>query len=394
MDSLHKKILQNYFTHLRSITLAAETRRECSPVFPDLPQDPLSATEVALLLRDVRIFEFQSEDYRQSYLNAITYVHQVLMQMHLTDYNDAKGGLVVPAHLYDSNDAPIAFCFGFTDDCFKKEMDKRYARTYPTYPIWLPFKASYIAWGGGCPKYRTNYKENPPSKGVFRVNRLDVRGFERCTLEAFVVTDNVAFTLSTCNDPKHGQTVDMETLYRGGKWLCASEQAWVMCAAIGLIERHDTLIAGTKHLSDRLLAQRTAKEMRRKVLPPPYYRVRLHTVTHDAFKAYRKLARKRMLHYRHDVRAHRVTYVRSGTLPLKPEQILQYRQRRYMIYTIFNPPSGEALEILLRHRVSMPTITTYVAILVTRRRAYIRGPEDKPYIPSTRIPDLRLRQKG
>ena len=71
-----------------------------------------------------------------------------------------------------------------------------------------------------------------------------------------------------------------------------------------------------------------------------------------------------------------------GTLPLDPKHVFKLTKRRYEIFHALHRPSAEVLTILTMRRVLPPREGEWVALLKSYKKAYIKGPKDKPYIPS------------
>jgi len=79
---------------------------------------------------------------------------------------------------------------------------------------------------------------------------------------------------------------------------------------------------------------------------------------------------------------HDVRRVLRGDLPLTERDIANLRKRKYRIFTRLNPPDADALEVLMRVDELPPAQDEWVAVQKVWRRGYVKGPADKPYVPS------------
>lgn len=189
-----------------------------------------------------------------------------------------------------------------------------------------------------------------------------------------------------------GVRADGYTVYRGitiydgsiGHWkeVWAARGPWFVKALIDLINEHKHIVdERPRGLNEKLLwkkAQRTRKTM---MAPVPFYVVSL---TDTYVKEQRRTffpPRPREWSHRWDVRGHEAVRVQRGALPLpeKTERLL--RKRGYKIFTT-NQPDVDTYRIMTERRLPPKKMGEWLAVLVTWRKAYVKGPEDKPYVPA------------
>lgn len=131
-------------------------------------------------------------------------------------------------------------------------------------------------------------------------------------------------------------------------------------------------------LLDKLRKQRSKLVM---VVPPPFYVVHLST---QIVKEHRKSllpSRPRQWQHRWSVRGHTMMRFRRGKLPLVPKLEKILLARKYKIWTLDSPDPETMLE-MGRRNIAPPRVGEWLATLVRWRKDSVKGPQDKPFIPS------------
>lgn len=173
------------------------------------------------------------------------------------------------------------------------------------------------------------------------------------------------------------------------EWLMPYTLApWILSALIDWINDHQTVMQDNTRLSSyRRDVRKFTKEFHlQRDAPPPYYTVYMRDLVIN--KSVRKTftARfKKIIDWSHrwEVRGHYMVRIKRGTAPLdaKLEKVL--RKRKYQIYTEENPPF-DVWQKLEARGVSPKKANEWLAVLVSFRKDFVKGPEDKPLVPSVR----------
>jgi hypothetical protein len=273
------------------------------------------------------------------------------------------------------------------------------------FPEKIPFDCCYFAWGEGVPlsevmarlyNYDAERTRRVKSIGMLVVSDLVAGEVER----------NVFDLMKGLNSA--GETYFMvEPIYASGRWGEPEDDPntgwlhpfsvypWLVDAVVRIVNANDTLVKGLKPgLWDRARGKKIKKEYRvsGSAIPRPYYPVELRSSTltdtvSSTFKGVRKLVEARS--YRSMVRGHWMTKYLRGKLPLEAAVRTKLLKRRgsgsrYKIWTAVNPPDTQAMEVLTRHGQRGPQPGEWVATLRSWRRDHVKGPEDAPFVPSTR----------
>lgn len=167
-----------------------------------------------------------------------------------------------------------------------------------------------------------------------------------------------------------------------------SMQPWVLPALVEWINEHRTVVEEVRgRFSHRRAAQNFAKKMKvPKLAPPPYYSVYLKDlVVEETARAAMTAATRRHIDWQHrwTVRGHYVVRVKRGPLPLDGKLEAELRKRRYRVFTL-EGLDQETVTMLQARGVRGKSRTEWMAVLVSWRRDHIKGPMDKPLIPSIR----------
>jgi hypothetical protein len=173
-----------------------------------------------------------------------------------------------------------------------------------------------------------------------------------------------------------------------GEWNAPYTLApWIIPSLIRWVNEHKTVVEDTRGLSYRLGVKKWAKKNKIKRLPPPpYYTVRMHDKTLKETAKQGFVSRyKECYEYNHrwTVRGHYMVRVRRGSLPMDSELELKLRNRKYKIF-IHDGPDMETWQHLRNRGIQPKRVDEWMAVLVSWRRDYVKGPEDKPLIPSVR----------
>lgn len=139
-----------------------------------------------------------------------------------------------------------------------------------------------------------------------------------------------------------------------------------------------------RSLLDKLRKQRGMVVM---AVPPPFYVVHLSSQLIKEHKRLMLPSRPRQWQHRWPVRGHTMMRFRRGKLPMDPKLKKILSDRKYKIWTVDSPDPETMLE-LGRRNIAPPKIGEWLATLVRWRKDFVKGPEDKPFIPSAhRVPD-------
>jgi len=157
---------------------------------------------------------------------------------------------------------------------------------------------------------------------------------------------------------------------------------WLVNSAVEVIDSNDSLLKALPHtLKERLDTKSLSKRTNQKFLPAPYYVVMIQPTTYEE-KEHEIISRPKEWSHQWDVRGHYGHKIMRGTLPLDPKLIWQLHKRGYELFHAMHRPTGEVLAFLVRRRVIPPQEGEWLAYLKFRREAYVKGPKDKPYVPS------------
>lgn len=122
-------------------------------------------------------------------------------------------------------------------------------------------------------------------------------------------------------------------------------------------------------------------------IPMPYYVMKLRDGNAYAEELVSQLPRpERTFAWSHrwDVRGHGCTRVKMGPLPLDPRIEKKLKKSGYRIYE--GEVAPEDFDLLAKRGVLAKRQSgEWVAVLTWRRKAHVKGPEDKPYVPTVRV---------
>lgn len=355
--------------------------------FMQLVNEEVSRTFFALL-REARLFQFRERDYKRLYKMA---------QVHTSNAVGYQWTAPDP----DEPEKKVSF----EERKAVCEYTCKEGILVP-FPEKTPFDSCYFAWGQGI----------VPSK-----IQCGLWGFDpekhNLLLATLISSDGWVFSLALRGTEAHwsvGDKIEMEPTVilerigvRGGEqfhfnvdrlgkkpdnsdigvmqpgWtLPYGLVPWVVAYTISLIQRYGSLTKASAHtFTERRIFKTLSKRHGQKFLPPPYYPVLIQPSVYEEFE--KKIeSQAREWSHRWDVIGHYAYKVARGTLPLDPKVVYKLTKRRYEIFHALHRPSAEVLTILTMRRVLPPREGEWVALLKSYKKAYIKGPKDKPYIPS------------
>ena len=268
------------------------------------------------------------------------------------------------------------------------------------FPEPLPFNNIYIGWGPGVPvhagvglvltdmMYPPTDRPSLAPKGdpIARPWKRDANGLVIGYLQGILITNQGAEgrgeAYMVIENHNHKQNM-LVGLTRQGEWLLPvlMQGPWLLAWLVAAINANDLVIDEKHSLSRRMTFQKFGKKFGKRPLPRPWYMVTLHP---GVLKVRKTIVQSMPREWRHrwDVIGHDVRRIKRGDLPMSEADIRDLRKRKYRIFTRLNPPDADALEVLMRADEPPPADDEWVAVQKVWRRPYIKGPGDKPYVPS------------
>lgn len=199
-------------------------------------------------------------------------------------------------------------------------------------------------------------------------------------------SDEVMFTFSAYPERIDGEWTHPLTL---APWITGALAEWVNDHKVVSVEEVPRTL-GFKRMCERVNKRRY--KVRRPV-PPHYYAVTMkdQLLMEEDFDRRFPTRQRAVIDWRHRwlVTAHDRIRVKRGPLPMDPKLEAKLRKPRpgsgnsYLIFKDSHPQSDLAKE-LWRRGVKPKRDDEWMAILVSRIGDYVKGPEDRPLIPSTR----------
>lgn len=202
---------------------------------------------------------------------------------------------------------------------------------------------------------------------------------------------------------KPGSVAFICTYFDGEWYQPASLDPWILGMLVRSINDHKKIIQGYQPTLGQRLDRKKASKLARQLLPlpAPFYMVNLkdELMTHPSKKAGELPGRAVEWSHRWDVRGHECVRIERGQLPLDPALRHKLKKRGYNIYEGVALPSASAEEplaadnnVVLQDFARMtkrgfrpPGPGEWLAVLSYWREAMIKGPADKPYVPSARV---------
>jgi hypothetical protein len=255
------------------------------------------------------------------------------------------------------------------------------------FPTHLPFKYTYIAYD--CPIAADGVAQlgqnrgNPLAQGFLVANVLSA--------------DGAAFGVYAIRTPIH-DGVDTEYILVGERDMTNEAwtikpflfTAWTTCALVAAINDHVTVVeerpAGKRTWD--ILRHESKKHRQPLPTPPAYYTVHVRdkvispAIDHVTSTLARRTTTRRSPGYRFDVMGHPVVRYRRGPLPMDPKLEDALLKRRYKIWQSESTFTSEGYDILLSRGVEPKGLNEWIAVQLSWRSDYVKGPETAPYIPS------------
>ena len=176
--------------------------------------------------------------------------------------------------------------------------------------------------------------------------------------------------------------------YEDSEWTQPmSLDPWIVTMLVEAVNNHKQIIKDhPATLTTRMARKRASKRHKQLLpLPAPFYMVNLK----DEFIATpvkpKKMTSGRPVEWSHrwDVRGHECVRIERGELPMNPKEIEKLRKRNYRIYEGMSLSAEDAAR-LLKRGIRAPGPKEWIAVLAYWRDAFMKGPEDRPYIPAAR----------
>ena len=250
-------------------------------------------------------------------------------------------------------------------------------------PEKLPFDRFFMGYE---PPLALNFVQHT----VLRLDEEEEMGrkIDSAFLLGHIVTPLRVVSVLLCRAGHEASFVPFHELTEAG-WIGGSSCTgvpWVVPALIDWINEHRTVIEDSKTFSYRRKMQKEGKALKVKnLVPPPYYTVYMKDTLIEEVKRYGEVRFRKEIEWNHrwTVRGHWMVRVKRGPLPLGIEDEQKLRQRKYKIFTL-DSPDFETWKHLERRGVKPKRVDEWMAVLISWRKDYVKGPEDKPLIPSVR----------
>jgi len=165
---------------------------------------------------------------------------------------------------------------------------------------------------------------------------------------------------------------------------------WILPAIIRYVNEHKVVVEEQAvGLSTKMDWKKARKKNRalQLPLPKPFYLLHLRDELVDESMHQREgqaPTAHRSPSHRFDVRGHEVIRVARGKLPIDTDAAHKLKERGYNIYDL-GPIGTTDADRLFKRRVEPRKPDEWIAVLTYWRDAYVKGPEEKPYIPAVRI---------
>jgi len=171
------------------------------------------------------------------------------------------------------------------------------------------------------------------------------------------------------------------------EWMVPSTLApWILRNLVLWVNDHMQVLQSQRSFGYRNKFRRAAKKAKLKGhVPPPYYTVPMRdgVIEEKIRSATERGTCDIDWQHRWLVRGHWMCRVRRGELPLDPKKEALLKQRKYKVFTL-EQPDAKTWEHLAKRGVKPKGRNEWMAVLLSWRKDYKKGPEDKPLIPSVR----------
>lgn len=257
------------------------------------------------------------------------------------------------------------------------------AGTHLELPEKRPFNCCYFG-------YQPPPVLNPSMYSIYNLKHIE----ERAPIAAVEIVGHLVAetTVTTCLGIRlvngrqiYGYLVE----HKNKEWLMPYTLApWIVSALIDWINEHQTVVQDDSRLPSYMrVVKKALKEFRQaRDAPPPYYTVYMRDLVIN--KSVRKTFSsrfKKIIDWSHrwEVRGHYMVRIKRGAIPIDPKLDKVLRKRKYQVYTEENPPF-DTWQKLEARGVPLKRANEWLAVLVSFRQDFVKGPEDKPLVPSVR----------
>lgn len=360
VPGLERKPLENYFGTLNFLRHVASLER-----------DPLArsvSSRVWARARDAKIFEIPSELYAALYTQA---------SMHTCMQIAGKPRL--------GDKTPADAVRGYAKQLGTMATGMRLPEQRPFSDVFFAYTVPLIVPGNLTAVYHGETESTSP----YVPGENDVEFL----CGHLITEDEVWAALCSLNlktqDSRDAAFLVIPQLYEHQWYHPVSLQPWVLPALVDWINEHRTVAVEEVRgrLSHKRMIQREMKKLNvKKLVPPPYYTVHLKNVlVEESAKSSMGTAVRRHIDWQHrwTVRGHSMVRVKRGPLPLDPKTEAQLRKRKYRIFAL-DKLDAETAALLQVRDFAPKRATEWMAVLVSWRKDFVKGPPDKPLIPSVR----------
>lgn len=356
-NSLSDSAVDNYLNFLR---FCLDFSRLGGP-------DAESYTHLWSIMRSSAIFAIPTQLYLQFYLQ----VDRWLSQTYGSRWKLKTENAVADREVYNI-DAASPF--------LRWVVQKAQSQSIPEK---LPFDRFFVG-------YEPPPALNPVQLTLLHMDDKDTWGrkIEQVFLVGHLITPLRVISVLMCGAADEVTFAPLVDLSESG-WVSSSScvcTPWVVPALIDWINEHRTVFEDGKTFGYRRRMQKEGKALKVKnLVPPPYYTVYMKDTLVQEAKKYGESRFKREIEWNHrwTVRGHWMVRVKRGPLPLGIEDEQKLRQRKYKIFTL-DSPDFETWKHLEKRGVKPKRVDEWMAVLISWRKDYVKGPEDKPLIPSVR----------
>jgi hypothetical protein len=355
----HDAIVQMYLLILKALRQNADNKKlsekfqhECAKMWD--------------LLRGAKIFEIAPESYVELHMQVDRYVTEEIAQL----------------PFYDPRDAKVDVPPGESELLYRRQTE---ALQVLPFPEKFPFDVCWFAISGGLAisDFQAETRQLAQSQGPYQL--------------AGILTDEVGEhheLLISRKARRNGDIIEMNlhiTTHR-----VEEESTWqhpfclapfVLHALVDGVNDHQTTIVAQRKLS--LHSQGKIKKGLgdlglKRPIPPPFYTVYLRDkVIKEVVKGWGGGKLRAKYAHRFDVRGHYCFKIYRGQMPMDAEMELHLDKLRYDIFK--TKPLDEATIDALQERGQPPRQENeWIAIKRFWKKSYVKGPENGPYVPSTR----------
>lgn len=317
------------------------------------------------LLRQAKIFEINPESYVELHLQVDRYITEEIAQLKFYDPRDAK--VDVPEE----------------EGILLHRRQAEACQALP-FPEKMPFDVCWFAVAGpmGISAHQAE------TRGLTDGNQYMLIGI-------IASEEGEHHELLLSHGYNHGQYIDTNLHIVTHR--VEEEQAWqhklcmapfVLHALVDGVNDHQTTI-----VAQRKLSMHSQGQIRKglgdlglkKPIPPPFYTVYLRDkVIKEVVKGWGGGKLRAKYSHRFDVRGHWCFKIFRGEMPMDAEMELHLDKLRYDIFKT-KPLDAETVEALHERGQPPRQDGEWIAIKKFWRNSFVKGPENGPYIPSTRV---------